>query len=216
MNRRNQIDKIILSTRKKLIDEGRIKNKSTFADILGSYTGDISKIEKGEKNFSIDLITRFLKKFGDLISPNELFGFENFENLENNISFLTEANAGSSIAVENNNSYEKFKLPDLHGEHFAFRVKGDSMFPTLENKDILVCKKVKEQHEIENDKVYVIISDAGVNVKRLKLTKKNTEISGITLISDNSQYHPSEIDLSYFDRLKLYLPVRRITQNGLK
>jgi len=218
MKSRKKIDEKILRLMKEMLGKGILKNKSQFADKLASYPTKISKIEKGECMFSLGMLIQFFENFGEFMSPNQLF---DFDDLQDNISFLIDANAGNSISTKQDNSDIKFRLPDLFDDGYkAFRIRGDSMIPTLNNDDILVCEKVLNQSNIKNNKIYVISSNDGVNVKRLKLTKKENIITGIVLLSDNPNgYPPMKVDFSegvnYLPFIDIYKPVRRITENGI-
>ena len=62
-----------------------------------------------------------------------------------------------------------FSLPGLtNGTYRAFEVDGDSMFPTLENKEIVVCQWVEKPDYIREDRVHIIVTkNRGIVVKRL-------------------------------------------------
>ncbi|MFC0514515.1 helix-turn-helix transcriptional regulator [Mucilaginibacter angelicae] len=62
-----------------------------------------------------------------------------------------------------------FSLPYLNnGTHRAFEVDGDSMFPTLENKEIVVGRFVEKFEDIVEDHVHIIVTrDRGILIKRL-------------------------------------------------
>ncbi|WPU98396.1 S24 family peptidase [Mucilaginibacter sp. cycad4] len=62
-----------------------------------------------------------------------------------------------------------FSLPFLkNGTHRAFEVDGDSMFPTLENKEIVVGRFVEKFEDIVEDHVHIIVTkDRGILIKRL-------------------------------------------------
>ena len=217
MNKKRDINKMLILFRTEMIDKRIVRNKSEFADKLASDTSTLSKIEKGDRSVSLDMIIRLLTIFSEYITPNFLFGIEN---IEDNISLLVNASAGSSISTEFDNSITKFKIPGLSGKYIAFRVKGDSMTPTLENDDILICEEILNQSELENNKIYVVSSNDGVNVKRIKVLKKGNSIIGITLLSDNPHGNPPiEIDFSeglYSSPFyNVYNPIRRITEKGL-
>lgn len=70
---------------------------------------------------------------------------------------------------------EVAKIPDLA----ALKVKGDSMYPTLSDGDLIVCDK----GGFQGDGIYVIRTSEYEYVKRLILTP-----AGFNVISDNPQY----------------------------
>jgi phage repressor protein C with HTH and peptisase S24 domain len=76
---------------------------------------------------------------------------------------------------------------------FVFRVKGDSMYPKLEEGDIIVVKLIDDINAIPTSKIIIAInSDFEIVVKRLK--KKNGKL---TLSSDNAdkeKYPDIEVD----------------------
>ena len=73
------------------------------------------------------------------------------------------------------------------GAEFLIRVTGNSMYPTYANGDILACRRVRESRNIQWGKVYVIDSEEGPMVKRLK---KSDDENCILCCSDNSEYEP--------------------------
>ena len=74
------------------------------------------------------------------------------------------------------------KLPGLKGDIFAFRVKGDSMEPVIENKSIVLIKKIPE---VANKKIGAFILNGEALLKRYFCIDGN-----IFLRSDNSSIYP--------------------------
>lgn len=217
MKQRRIISEKFLEIRDYLLEKGIVKNRTEFASKIGTYTHTISKCEKGERNVPIAQIIKLIEKFGEFFNSNYLFGFE--EDL-NNIVFLTEATAGPSIQTEIERDFKGFKIPELRGELWAFKVKGDSMLPTLENGDILICREIRETSQIKDNQIYVVNYSEGINVKRVKLKKQKSKVIGVTLLSDNFEENlPKEIEFTQglhdFPFTKFYLPTDRITKNGL-
>ncbi len=220
MKARKKIDAKFIKARQELIDKGIVKNKTDFAAKIGSYPTVIAQIEKGVKSASISMLIRLATLFReDLDDPVFLSGYD-FS--QNNILFVSEASAGPSISVELKKGLDRFKLPELEGDElFAFKIKGDSMYPTIEDGDTLVCEHVLNISNLINSQIYVIISSDGINVKRLKIRKEKNKIVGLTLISDNSETNePFEVDFSLglhsSPSISFYKPLKRITEKGLK
>jgi phage repressor protein C with HTH and peptisase S24 domain len=64
---------------------------------------------------------------------------------------------------------QSFRLPGLnHGIFRAFEIRGESMAPTLKNREIIIGEYVSELSEIKNDFPHVVLTkNDGVVVKRL-------------------------------------------------
>lgn len=214
MTDRKRINLKILAVMHELINEGVIKNKAEFAKRLNITSSVISEISSEGRNFSIEMIINFFKHFGRYLEPNELFVFDKIDEFDDNISFVTNANAGTSLSIKDKDVDFNFKIPDLERKHYAFRVKGDSMYPTLTNGDILICMKINNR-DIKSGEIYVVDTNEGINVKRVFITLENGKPISIELKSDNSIGNPPiKPDLSrglhgspFF---QTYCPVRRI------
>lgn len=106
-----------------------------------------------------------------------------------------------------------FSLPDQvyqQGTHRAFDVKGDSMEPTLFERDKVVCSYVEANdwhHGLKNTYVYVVVTTESVFLKRLSYSKEKE--STITLTSDNAFYQPFELHLA--DVREIWLVSTRIS-----
>lgn len=87
------------------------------------------------------------------------------------------------------------RLPGLSGRtHRAFEVRGDSMQPTLQPRDIIVCSYVADFRFLRNDAVYVVVSpDAGLVVKRITNRVDQRSRPHIVCTSDNPEYPPFKL-----------------------
>ncbi len=86
-----------------------------------------------------------------------------------------------------------FTLPMLApGQYRAFEIIGDSMLPTPSGS-VIVGEKVEQLDELKNSNTYVVLSkNEGVAYKRVM---KNTAAKNkLTLISDNPQYEPYNVN----------------------
>jgi transcriptional regulator with XRE-family HTH domain len=87
-----------------------------------------------------------------------------------------------------------FTLPMLAGGNYrAFEIIGDSMMPTPSGS-IIVGEKVDSKIEdIKNNQAYIVVSrNEGIVYKRIV---KSNKIKGkLTLVSDNQQYQPYQIN----------------------
>ena len=106
-----------------------------------------------------------------------------------------------------------FTLPGIQfnrGSYRCFDIAGDSMEPTLFAGDKVVCSFVEPHNfssSIRNNYVYVVITNDGVVIKRLKNNiKQNNTIS---LISDNSYY--SHYDLHIDEIKEIWMVTHKIS-----
>lgn len=74
-------------------------------------------------------------------------------------------------------------LPKQYTDNFhIINVIGDSMEPTLKDKELIVCDR--NQTQIQNNQIYIINTpNSGLLVKRLNQKDENIEV-----ISDNQNY----------------------------
>lgn len=87
-----------------------------------------------------------------------------------------------------------FTLPMLSsGNYRAFEIIGDSMMPTPSGS-IIVGEKVEgNTDEIKNNQAYIVVSrHEGIVYKRI--VKSNRAKNKLTLVSDNPQYQPYQVN----------------------
>jgi transcriptional regulator with XRE-family HTH domain len=86
-----------------------------------------------------------------------------------------------------------FTLPMLSGGNYrAFEIIGDSMLPTPSGS-IIVGEKVDTMEDIKNNMAYIVVSrNEGIVYKRV--VKNNKAKNKLTLVSDNPQYQPYQVN----------------------
>jgi len=86
-----------------------------------------------------------------------------------------------------------FTLPMLAGGNYrAFEIIGDSMLPTPSGS-IIVGEKVDSLEDIKNNIAYIVVSrNEGIVYKRV--VKNNKAKNKLTLVSDNPQYQPYQVN----------------------
>jgi transcriptional regulator with XRE-family HTH domain len=86
-----------------------------------------------------------------------------------------------------------FTLPMLAGGNYrAFEIIGDSMLPTPSGS-IIVAEKVENADDVKNDQAYIVVSrNEGIVYKRL--VRSNRAKNKITMVSDNPQYQPYQVN----------------------
>ncbi|MBU2525205.1 MAG: hypothetical protein KKC03_01200 [Bacteroidetes bacterium] len=91
---------------------------------------------------------------------------------------------------------------------FMIRVKGSSMYPKYNSGDLVACKKLTLQDAFfQWNKVYVLDTEQGALIKRIKKTK---EVDTILIVSDNESYEPFELHLSKVNAIAIVLGVIRL------
>ncbi|HQW85057.1 MAG TPA: XRE family transcriptional regulator [Ferruginibacter sp.] len=95
-----------------------------------------------------------------------------------------------------------FTLPMLSGGNYrAFEIIGDSMLPTPSGS-IIVGEKLENTTDIKNSQPYIVVSrHEGIVYKRIE--KNNRAKNKLTLVSDNPQYQPYQVNAE--DIMELWL-----------
>jgi len=95
-----------------------------------------------------------------------------------------------------------FTLPMLAGGNYrAFEIIGDSMMPTPSGS-IIVGEKIDNTEDVKNDQAYIVVSrNEGIVYKRIQ--KSNRAKNKLTLVSDNPQYQPYQVNAE--DVVELWL-----------
>lgn len=86
-----------------------------------------------------------------------------------------------------------FTLPMLSGGNYrAFEIIGDSMMPTPSGS-IIVGEKIDDTEDVKNNQAYIVVSrNEGIVYKRI--VKNNKTKNNLTLVSDNPQYQPYQVN----------------------
>ena len=78
------------------------------------------------------------------------------------------------------------------GTYRAFEIIGDSMLPTPSGS-IIVGEKIDATDDLKNDQAYIVVSrNEGIVYKRV--VKNNKAKNKLTLVSDNPQYQPYQVN----------------------
>ena len=88
----------------------------------------------------------------------------------------------------------KYRIPGFEGGTFrAFEVAGDSMEPTLNHRDIVVCSYVDNWRLLEPGEVYVVVTTESVMLKRIRERITGRDMT-VLLYSDNHHRKPYPMD----------------------
>lgn len=196
----------------------KIKGKSDLAKKLDTYNHVINSILKGQRNITVEQLSKLFQFYE--VNANYLFGLSDemfFPNRMDDASLATRsasemhlfgrnniklvpnvARAGDALDPNNRaeaDEFPRFSIPNLEGDLWAFRIDGDSMLPTVTNGDLIVCEKLDRGEPLRDNQVYVIVTDVVV-AKRIQQIREGVQVTGLRLISDNSDvYKPYDIDL---------------------
>lgn len=180
-------------TRLKQLRNERGISQRQLAEFLKVAPSTISMYENGQREPNFEVLESLADFFN--VDLNYLLGKTNKTTkiiLDSKFSkgikipVLGTVPAGIPItAVEDIIDYEEIpKSWENQGEFFGLKIKGDSMYPTLENGDIVIVKK---QSTADNgDTVIVMVNGDDATCKRYERSD-----TGIMLIPNNNAYAPA-------------------------
>jgi len=103
---------------------------------------------------------------------------------------------------------ERYIIPLFKDAEFLIPVRGSSMQPKFNSGDIVACKRLSlKDIFFQWNKVYVIDTDQGVIVKRIR---KGSDPELISIVSDNKDYEPFELHLSQIRSIAVVIGVIRL------
>lgn len=103
---------------------------------------------------------------------------------------------------------ERYIIPMFKDAEFLIPVKGSSMHPKYNSGDIVACKKLSlSDIFFQWNKVYVLDTDQGVIVKRIR---KGTNDNSVNIVSDNPAYEPFELSLNKIHSIAIVIGVIRL------
>ena len=160
--------------------------KRELAKRIGVHESSINKYEKGLVDIPLSKITELARVLN--VTESYLMGWEDDDKETPQglqIPVLGAVPAGIPIsAIEDIIDYEEIPQSwSNQGDFFGLRIKGNSMYPKLENGDVVIVRK---QSTADNgDVVIAMVNGDDATCKRYKRMD-----AGIMLTSDNSEYSP--------------------------
>lgn len=85
---------------------------------------------------------------------------------------------------------ERYVVPAFRKADYLIQIRGNSMTPTYLSGDIVACQRITMGHFFQWNEVYVLDTDQGVIIKRVK---RGTDAEHLLIISDNPDYEPFEL-----------------------
>lgn len=190
---------------KDILKELRLSHNLTQEE-LGKLVGlQKSAIYKYETGLLSDPKRSLIAKLAEVfdVSPAYLLGLLPFSDSEGvRIPILGRVVAGSPLeAVELVDGHTEIDTQLARkGEHFALRIKGASMEPSLREGDLIVVRRQETVND--GEAAIVLINGNDATVKRVKYQE-----NGLTLIGDNPLVYPPHF---YTSEEVESLPVRII------
>ncbi|MGB5818026.1 MAG: LexA family transcriptional regulator [Saonia sp.] len=213
--------------------------QSDFAKLLG-ISNTTADIERGRTKLSGRVVAELLKQYN--INPLWLFGESSQKHLattntsvipkvvtvdtaenENMVLVNAKAAAGYPQNIQDTSWYRQLPAFDLPIPEFrnatyrGFQVEGDSMLPNLKAGEWVLAKAVEHIDDVNPNKMYVVVLQDAVLVKKIE---KSPNSQNIILISLNETYPPYEIEPHQVQELwqvssKITFGVDATTEKGL-
>lgn len=213
--------------------------QTEFAKVLG-ISNTTADIERGRTKLSGKVVAELLKQFK--INPLWLFVESDSQYLEtsktsvipkvvtvdsadneNMVLVNAKAAAGYPQNIQDTSWYKQLPAFDLplpefrNASYRGFQVEGDSMLPNLKPGEWVLAKAVEDIAHVSPNKMYVIVLQDAVLVKKIEKAPNSNKI---ILISLNEMYPPYEIEPNQIQEVwqvnsKITFGVDATTEKGL-
>jgi phage repressor protein C with HTH and peptisase S24 domain len=217
----NTVDKMGINERIAQIIEYLAISKYRFAQMSGVSESVLLNITKGKNKPSFDVIHRILECFNQISAEWLLTGEGNMlkrdfvdKQIEKNYSVsesIFDYDSSDAIerpildpAISKQEISEIMNLTALRGADSFVSMKGNSMMPKYLPGDILICRSLPKSTFIQWNKVYVLETEQGLLIKRIK---KGNSDNTYMLISENEEFEPFEIKIADILRIGMVLCV---------
>ena len=203
-----------------LLERNYAETKAEIAQKLSISQSKFSEILAERMNVSAELVARLVHHYPNLSlewillgegEPEADLSSKNTNNQQGMLPLLPISAVagwnGIDVCGVNLSDCEQVLVPFLYdlGAEYLIRAHGDSMQPKILSGDILGCRRVREQSHIQWGKVYVIDSEEGPMVKRIK----PHDDEHIICHSDNPDYAPFTLRKSAIRSLSLVVGMLR-------
>ena len=187
---------IAVSTLQMWEQNEREPNASKIIELARVLDMSANYLLTGEKEERAEFITQVIKPDANLQASND----ETFSVIEDCREVRISAGGGGF-----NDEYKPYQttkvekawldLRRLKAEDCAmFLVSGDSMYPTLKDGEEIIVDRSKK--ELKDGKIFVLNNEGAMLVKKVQIT-----YNGITLISQNTEYAPIELNAEQANNL---------------
>lgn len=117
------------------------------------------------------------------------------------------AGEGQGDMQEMGHDSQQFVVPTFAGAEFLIGVHGDSMCPKYNSGDIVACKRLSLDTFFQWNKVYVLDTEQGALIKRVRQGKDEGHV---LIVSDNEDYGPYDLHRSEIRSIAIVIGVIRL------
>jgi len=174
---------------RQLQSEGRVKTQGDFARLLGVSQNSISAAKNGDERY---LTPSLISKISYLLEQPE----DSQTTTKVIPVFPVEAMAGTLVEFfDSVKDYDCEKMVSpIKGADYAIKIYGDSMSPEIPSGSLCLIKKVDERQFISWNEIYVLDTDNGAVIKKIRRTDRDNVVECVSI---NPNYQPFTIETSY-------------------
>lgn len=174
-----------------LRSRGVVKTQGDFASLLGIAERSLSAAKNGKEDYLTDSLIARIQ--ATMRQYNEANGGEKVSTLP---VIPVEAMAGTLVEFfQSVKEYDcERMISPIKGADYAIKIYGDSMAPEYPSGSLCLIKQVNEKQFIEWGKVYVLDTDNGAVIKRIRKTQDDNIVECVSI---NPAYQPFTIDTSF-------------------
>ena len=169
---------------------GIVKTQGDFASVLGIAERSLSAAKNGKEGYLTDSLIQRIKAYMDEVDKGG-------DTKAVSIPVIpVEAMAGTLVEFfQQVNDYDcERMISPIKGVDYAIKIYGDSMSPEYPSGSLCLIKKVDEKQFIAWNEVYVLDTDNGVIIKKIRRTDKEDVVECVSI---NPAYQPFTIDTTY-------------------
>ena len=96
-------------------------------------------------------------------------------------------------------------------KHIVIEVKGESMYPTINNKAMILCEKVEPEQwdNVQSEQIIAIVYDNSFTIKRV-LRNNLATTNTLTLSADNPKY--GTLEVARCDIKGIYKAIKKVSE----
>ena len=168
---------------------GKVKTQGDFARLLGVSQNTISAAKNGDERYLTDSL---ISKIDCLLEQPD----EEMTTSKTIPVFPVEAMAGTMVEFfQSVKEYDCERMVSpIKGVDYAIKIFGDSMSPEYPSGSLCLIKKVDERQFIAWNEVYVLDTDNGAVIKKIRRTDREGVVECVSI---NPAYQPFTLETSY-------------------